>query len=67
MNPIVVAALVLILAGLAMAWVGPKLTPALLGRVVYWVGVVLIVVGLILLLSPVLFWLNAQLRAMFGP
>ncbi len=39
---------------------------ALLKSIVLWVGVVLLVVGLILLLTPVLVWVNAQLRSAFA-
>ncbi len=55
-----------ILLGLAMAYLGPKSLPGGLGRFVFWVGVVLVVIGLILLLTPVLVWVNAQLRGMLG-
>ena len=58
-------ALALILAGLVMA-VLSKQVAGLLGIIVYWVGIVLIIIGLIFLLSPVILWLNAQLRAMLN-
>ncbi len=60
-------ALGLILAGIVMAWAGTKgLPPGMLATVLYWTGCILIVVGLILLLTPVLVYLNAQLRAALG-
>lgn len=65
--PIIIGlALGLILAGLAMAWLSGSVRQPTLATVVYWVGVVLIVVGLVLLLTPVLVYLNVQLRAMLG-
>lgn len=57
-------ALGLILGGLIMAFLSGGVKQPTLASVVYWVGVALIVVGLILLLTPVLVWINAQLRAM---
>ncbi len=39
--------------------------PVLVG-ILFWVGIVMVVIGLVLLLTPVLVWLNAQLRAMIG-
>jgi hypothetical protein len=59
-------ALALILAGLVMAALSGHAGNALLSRVVWVVGVVLIVVGLILLLSPVILWINGHLRQMLG-
>lgn len=56
----------LILAGLAMAWLsGGMRSPGLIS-IVYWVGVILVVIGLILLVTPVLIWLNNQIRAMLA-
>lgn len=70
MNPAVVVvglAFLLILVGIAMAIAGDRgLRPGTLALVVYWVGVALIVIGLIFLLSPVILWVNAQLHAMLG-
>ncbi len=58
----------LIIAGLVMAFLSNSLTQKMpiLATVVFWVGVVLIVVGLVLLLTPVLVWVDTQLRAMLG-
>lgn len=66
MHIVIGLALGLILVGLAMAWLCGSVRQPILREVVYWVGIVLIVVGLVLLLTPVLIWLNAQLRAMMG-
>ena len=55
-----------ILAGLLMAAFAGKAGNPLLSTIVWWVGVALIVVGLILLLTPVIVWLNLQLRAMLA-
>ncbi len=53
-----------ILVGLAMAGFAHVVKPAALSQVVYYVGIVLIIVGLILLLAPVIIWLDAQIRSM---
>ncbi len=55
----------LILAGILMAIAGKRgLEPGILATVVHVVGVVLIVVGLFLLLTPVAVWITSQLKAM---
>ena len=59
-------ALGLILAGLLMVYLCKGIEQVTLKSVVYWVGIVLIVVGLILLLTPVLVWVNVQIRHMLG-
>lgn len=59
-------ALGLILAGLLMIWLCKGITQPTLQTVVYWVGIALLIIGLILLLTPVLVWVNVQLRAMLG-
>lgn len=56
----------LVLAGLVMAWLSGSLRQPTLAAVVYWAGVVLVVVGLVLLITPVLVWLSAQLRSALG-
>ena len=66
MTIIIGLALGLIIAGLVMAWLSPGMKNPLLISVVFYVGVALVVIGLILLLTPVLIWVNAQLRAMLG-
>lgn len=63
MHIIIGLALGLIIAGLVMAWLAPGVG-GVLATVVRYVGIVLIVVGLVLLLTPVLVWVNVQLRAM---
>jgi hypothetical protein len=56
----------LIVAGLIMVWLSSGIKQVSLGKVVYWVGIALVVIGLILLLTPVLVWVNTQLRSMLG-
>jgi hypothetical protein len=58
--------LILILAGLGMCWLCGSVRSPVLATVVYWSGVVLIVIGLVLLLFPVMAWLHRQLSAMLG-
>jgi hypothetical protein len=59
-------ALTLIICGLVMAALADKVGNALLTRVVWVVGVVLVVIGLVLLVSPGILWINGQLRQMLG-
>ncbi len=56
----------LVIAGLLFCWLREKVGSALLSTVVYYTGIVLVVVGLVLILTPVLIWLHAQLTAMLG-
>lgn len=56
----------LILAGLVMVMLSGHAGFPLLAKVVFWIGVVLVVVGVVLVLTPVLVWLNTQLRSMLG-
>ena len=66
MHIIIGLALGLIVVGLVMAWLSAGVKQPILATIVYWVGIVLLVIGLILLLTPVLVWVNVQLRAMLG-
>ncbi len=66
MSPLFIAALVLILAGLLMAWGRSAVPYAVLSTILLWVGLVLIAVGLVFLITPVLLWLDHQLRAVVG-
>lgn len=69
MSPVAIViglALVLLVAGLLLArWSGSMKYP-LLVSIVFWVGVILVVCGLILLVTPPLILLNNLLRAMLG-
>lgn len=66
MHVILGLAVGLILAGLVMAWLSGSMKHPLLVKVVFVVGVVLVIVGLVLLLTPVLVWVNGQLRSMLA-
>ena len=59
-------ALGLILVGLVMVALHGGIKGPLLQRVVYLVGIALIVIGLILLAAPVIVWAAGHLRAMLG-
>ncbi len=54
----------LILAGLLILFLSGNAKYPLLVTVLHWVGIILVVVGLILLITPVLVWIEAQLRSM---
>lgn len=66
MSVVIGLALGLILVGLVMAALSKHMNYSLLITIVFWVGVVLVCIGLILLLTPVLVWINFQLRGMLG-
>jgi hypothetical protein len=60
-------ALGLILAGLAMAYFAEKaLGPGILAKVVRITGIVLVIIGLILLFTPVIVRIDTELRSMLG-
>ena len=63
---IFIIAIICILAGLAIAWMSGNARHPLLVTVVFWIGIILIIVGVVLFLTPVLVWVNGQLRAMLG-
>lgn len=56
----------LILLGLVMCFLCPSIKFVLLQKVVYYVGIAMVIIGLILLLAPVVIWVNNQLTAMLG-
>lgn len=66
MTIIIGLSLVLIVVGLIMCWLHTSVKYATLATIVLWVGIALVVIGLILLLSPVVLWVNHQLREMLG-
>lgn len=63
---IVPLAIGLILGGLVICWLRDKPGNALLALVLWWVGIIMVVIGLVLLLAPVFVWLDHQLVSMFG-
>ncbi len=65
MTPLYLA-LILIVVGLVMAWLSGGVKYPLLVTVVLWVGIVLVGIGLILLLTPVIVWINHQLQSMLA-
>lgn len=54
----------LILAGLLIIFLSPS--AGRMATVFWWVGAVLAVVGLVLLVTPVLVWVDHQLRMILG-
>ncbi len=66
MHIIIGLSLGLILVGLLMTYLRSGIQQPVLNTIVYWVGIIMIVIGLVLLLTPVLVWLNVQLRSMIG-
>ena len=66
MHVVVGLALGLVLGGLLMVYLCGGIQQETLRTVVYWTGAVLVVVGLVLLLTPAVVWLNLQLRSILG-
>ena len=66
MSVVVGLALGLVIGGLLMAYLSGAVKYQPLVGVVFWTGVVLVVIGLVLLLTPAVVWLNFTLRSMLG-
>ena len=66
MTVIIGLALGLLIGGLVVAWLSSAMKQPTLATIVYWVGVVLVLIGLVLLLTPVLVWISTQIREMIG-
>lgn len=55
---------VLIVLGLLIAFLSPQ--AGRMAALFWWVGIILAAIGLIFLITPVLIWVDSQLRAMIG-
>ena len=66
MTVVIGLSLGLIVVGLIMACLSSGMKFPVMVSIVYWVGVALVFIGLVLLLTPVLVWINVQLRQMLG-
>ena len=64
MTIIVGLALALVIGGLVICYVSGS--AGRLAGLFWWAGIALAVVGLVLLVTPVLLWVNLQLRAALG-
>ena len=58
--------LALLLGGLVVCWLSASAKYPLLVKVVLIIGIVLVVIGCVLLITPVIVWVDGQLRAMLG-
>jgi hypothetical protein len=58
-------AIVLIIAGLAICWLAPN-AKGVAGRVFYWIGIIVAVVGALLFLAKPIAWAAAKLAEIFG-
>lgn len=56
----------LLIGGLVVMWLSPSAHNPTLVTVVWWIGLVLVVFGVILLITPVMVWLYNQVQAMIG-
>ncbi len=59
-------ALGLIIGGLVICLLSRQAGSPLLVTIFWWVGVICAIIGLVLLLTPVLVWINNQLQSMIG-
>ncbi len=66
MYVVVGLAIGLIIAGLVMTLMYGSIKQPMLALIVYYVGVVLVVIRLVLLVTPFLVWVDHQLRMMLG-
>ncbi len=58
-----ILAIVMIIAGLAMCFLSSSVKHPLLIQIVFIAGIILVVVGLFLLLTPVIIWIDRQLQS----
>ena len=56
----------LLLGGLLVMWLSPSAHNSTLVTVVWWIGLVLVLFGVILLATPVLTWVNGVIRGIIG-
>lgn len=56
----------LIILGLLMVFMKGGIEQHMLQRIVYWLGIVFIIVGIILVLAKIIVWAAAQLSAALG-
>lgn len=63
---ILLLALLLLLGGLSIIYMHKSVPYQTLSTILLWVGIFLVTVGLILFATPILYWLNLQLRTVLG-
>ena len=56
----------LLLGGLLVMWLSPSAHNSILVAVVWWIGLVLVLFGVILLATPILVYIYNQVQAMLG-
>lgn len=56
----------LLIGGLAVMWMSPAARYQTLVVVVWWIGVVLVVFGVILLVTPAMVWIYEQVQSIVG-
>lgn len=59
-------ALGLLIGGLVVMWLSVAAHYSPLVQVVWWIGIILVVFGVVLLATPIMVWLYAQIQAMLG-
>ncbi len=66
MTVIIGLAIGLIIGGLVIILLSNQAKYPALVSVLFWVGLIMVVIGLVLLVTPVLVWLNVQIRGALG-
>lgn len=56
----------LLIGGLVVMWLSPSAHNPMLVGIVWWIGLVLVIFGVILLVTPVMVWVYNQVQAMVG-
>ncbi len=58
--------IIIILAGLLLCWLSEKAHFSILRTIVFWLGIVLVVAGLLVFLTPLIVLLSAQVRQLIA-
>jgi len=56
----------ILIAGLLIVFLSTRALTGILAAVVWWIGIVLVVFGIVLVLTPVMVWLSVQIQGMLG-
>lgn len=56
----------LLIGGLVVMWLSPSAHNPTLVTVVWWIGLVLVLFGVVIIITPVMVWIYNQVQAMVG-
>jgi hypothetical protein len=66
MTMVIGVALGMLIGGLLVCMLSPNIHYPVMVKIVWWIGLILALCGALLLLTPILIWITAQLRAALG-